>query len=313
MTELSFAASDTDAATRFSGFRDVDPFANEIDTGLLNIDQVRKYVAKTGMIWPFHDDTQHRKGASYEVRVLGKCVCWRDDGTKEVVNLVDGNEFKLRKNSISFVTLEPRFRIPRYMAVRFNLKVTHVYRGLLAGTGPLVDPGYDNYLYLPLHNLTTNDYVLRSGDPLVWMEFTKLTVAPDAALPIKDLPRASDKEPKDVEFYLRKADPNRAIQSSIPAEVGRAIKVAEATQARVTALSYAALITAILAAGAIVWPIIDLLKDAFQINATATERLEETRRGQQLTREQQAELEKRIVRLEKELAARRRPTEPKPQ
>ena len=30
-------------------------------------------------------------------------------------------------------------------------------------------------LSIPLHNLTANEYTLRGGDPIIWMEFTKLS------------------------------------------------------------------------------------------------------------------------------------------
>jgi hypothetical protein len=46
------------------------------------------------------------------------------------------------------------------------------------GTGPLVDPGFTGRLSLPLHNLTFNDYELIGGEPIVWMEFTKLSCNP---------------------------------------------------------------------------------------------------------------------------------------
>src|SRR5256885_14069412 len=67
------------------------------------------------------------------------------------------------------------FRFPDYIAARFNLKIPNVYRGLLLGTGPLVDPGWSGRLSFPLHNLTTNDYEFPGGEEIIWMEFTKLS------------------------------------------------------------------------------------------------------------------------------------------
>ena len=43
----------------------------------------------------------------------------------------DGDEFTLEANSIAFVQVEPVFRLPDYIALRFNLKITHVHRGIL--------------------------------------------------------------------------------------------------------------------------------------------------------------------------------------
>jgi deoxycytidine triphosphate deaminase len=125
------------------------------------------------MIYPFYEEKQ--KPASYEVAVLGKYVYWDEKNKKHVGVIKRGEEFILRRNSIAFVTLEPTFRIPEYIAFRFNLKITHIYRGILLGTGPLVDPGFTGKLSIPLHNLTTNDYTIVGGEPLIWMEFTKLS------------------------------------------------------------------------------------------------------------------------------------------
>ena len=81
----------------------------------------------------------------------------------------------LPANSITFVQVEPHFRLPNYIAVRFNLRITHVHRGLLLGTGPLVDPGFHGRLLVPLHNLTAYEYYLDTTKALIWVEFTKTT------------------------------------------------------------------------------------------------------------------------------------------
>lgn len=78
-------------------------------------------------------------------------------------------------NSIVFVNTKQYFRLPNYIAVRFNLRINHVHRGVLLGTGPLVDPGFVGRLLIPLHNLTANKYALRSGDPIAWVDFTKIS------------------------------------------------------------------------------------------------------------------------------------------
>ena len=104
---------------------------------------------------------------------------WDGAGNKKLGDINRGDEFVLRKNSIAFVTLEPMFRLPEFLALRFNLKITHIYRGILLGTGPLVDPGFVGRLSVPLHNLTTNDYTFVGGEALIWMEFTKLSSRPE--------------------------------------------------------------------------------------------------------------------------------------
>ena len=232
----AFPQSEAQAKVRYERFRAEDPFPS-IDNALLNSGDLCDYVATAGMIYPFYPASL--KPASYALRLLGKCVYWDEDGRKKVIDIQKEETFRLKANSIAFVTLEPTLRLPEYMAMRFNLKIRHIYRGLLLGTGPLVDPGFIGKLSLPLHNLTLNDYNLRGGEQLVWAEFTKISSQSRWLSGTAVRRRFSDAYvgfPKtklrrdDVEDYLYLADAHRSIRSSIP----KAMRVAEqsAVQAR---------------------------------------------------------------------------------
>lgn len=207
------------------------------------------------MIYPFYPEEDKLKVASYEVNLLGKCVRFlgEERDTSEVSWIRKGDIFVLRKNEIAFVQLEPEFRIPDYIALRFNLRITHVYRGLLLGTGPLVDPGFTGHLWIPLHNLTANDYVLRGGEGLVWMEFTKVSrhqppTDKSAGQKFYRGFQEEKNERKDIMDYLEVADPHRAIRSSIPVLFEKSTQ--QALEARGSAEKAASLIRKIgLAAG----------------------------------------------------------------
>lgn len=175
-----YPQSDGDAKKRYDKWREKDPYPR-IQTALLNSADIKAYVKTTGMIYPF--DENELQGASYKVKIAGKVIFWKysDSNKKKVPQKVELNleneldGFDLAPNSIAFVALEPYFRIPEYMALRFNLKIKHIYKGLLLGTGPLVDPGFSGKLFIPLHNLTCNTYHFKYGDTLITMEFTKLS------------------------------------------------------------------------------------------------------------------------------------------
>jgi deoxycytidine triphosphate deaminase len=173
-TASRFADSEEEAERRFNEFRSKDPFPS-IVPALLNSADISDYVAATGMIYPFEDGEERLKSASYRIDLEGECIYWEEDGEKKSCNVKKGDSLILKPNSIVFVTIEPMFRIPNYIALRFNLQISHVYKGLLVGTGPLVDPGFKGKLHLPLHNLTANEYTLKGGDAIIWMEFTKLS------------------------------------------------------------------------------------------------------------------------------------------
>jgi deoxycytidine triphosphate deaminase len=136
------------------------------------------------MIHPFNPSDSFVKPATYGIPLAGEVLFWEqrfDDTSGTMVceersrELRRGQHLRLGRNSIVYVTIEATLRLPDYIAARFNLTIPDIYRGLLVGTGPLVDPGFVGRLHLPLHNYTANDYDVVAGEPFVWMEFTKLS------------------------------------------------------------------------------------------------------------------------------------------
>jgi deoxycytidine triphosphate deaminase/uncharacterized protein YoxC len=191
---------------------------------LLSSAEVHDYARLTGMLSPFYPD--HLKSASYEDHIGGQCIWWDENGQRQERNVVRGTRFVLRANSITFVQAEPIFRLPDYIAVRFNLRITHVHRGLLLGTGPLVDPGFEGKLLIPLHNLTSSDYEIDTNEALIWIEFTKTTFG---CIPTESLAAGNrqqlfkgfppNKKNMTADQYLRKANSTYPIRSSIPAAI----------------------------------------------------------------------------------------------
>lgn len=226
-----YPKSASEAKKRYNMWKDTDPYP-KIENALLNSADIKAYVKTTGMIYPF--DENELQGASYKVKIAGKVIFWEySDGNKKKkgpqkveLNLKDKLDgFDLAPNSIAFVALEPCFRIPEYMALRFNLKIKHIYKGLLLGTGPLVDPGFSGKLFIPLHNLTCNTYHFKYGDTLITMEFTKLSGNHRWNNLIEDTEHNEEykeekiPEQRDVEKYLSNALSNDrldSVVSSIP-------------------------------------------------------------------------------------------------
>lgn len=214
-----------------NNYKSSDPFPS-IKPALLNSADILDYATATSMIKPFH--SSNLKPASYEVEFDGIVYSWDENGDKHETNLNEKISYKLKKNSIAFLFTKVKFNLPDYIALRFNLKITHVHRGLLLGTGPLVDPGFEGNLLIPLHNLTTNDYELRVGEGLIWVEFTKLSENDiwknESDLIMKKgeyVPFLEDKKNKDAHYYFNKATGGRDIRSSIPDAMQQSAKDAE--------------------------------------------------------------------------------------
>ena len=289
--QLVFAASDEEAAVKYEATQLSDPLP-EILPALLSSDDLKKYVAATGMIYPFSEEEKHLKQASYAVRLLGRCIYWDEDGKKRDVLIKEKDEFKLKRNSIAFVSLEPTFRLPYYIALRFNLKITHIHRGILLGTGPLIDPGFCGKLAVPLHNLTMNDYVLRGGDDLIWIEFTKInssyynSVIQDLIsrkkinernILSKYIPFPQTKNLKDINDYLHKAYNGNPIRSSL-SEIRN---VADQARKRVRKLEFGGYLSVLAFVAAVLYPTYHLvtnttkyIKDARVESAQQLQRIE---------------------------------------
>lgn len=158
----------------------IDPFPG-IAPSLLNSADILRYAKEGCLIHPFnHDDQSLLNPATYTIRFLGKLYSWEEDETCEgnrlrKQDIREDTSFRMRANSICYLETEEQFRLPQYIAARFNLHIRYVHKGILLGTGPIVDPGFSGSLLIPLHNLTSNDYELLGGDHLLWVEFTKLT------------------------------------------------------------------------------------------------------------------------------------------
>lgn len=153
----------------------IDPFP-EIEPSLLNSADIIRY-AEIGCLVDEFCRTRLNP-ATYTIRLLGTLYSWEPKGNRlfrRQQEVVEDTSVTIRANSISYLFTREEFRLPEYIAARFNLHIRYVHKGILLGTGPLVDPGFAGPLLIPLHNLTDNDYVVEGGDNLLWVEFTKLT------------------------------------------------------------------------------------------------------------------------------------------
>lgn len=213
-----------------------DPFAKTIQPALLNSADIKKYVGEGCLVKDF--DPCRLKPASYEMKFLGKLYDWEE--TKEA----DDRMLKLRcrdicvdrditlyRNSIAYLWMKEELFLPDYIAARFNLHISYIHKGILLGTGPMIDPGFSGNLLIPLHNLTNNDYVLKGGDGIIWIEFTKVSKNNfwnnQGGCRPADLVLFPDK--KDIataEEYLRKSDVSikGGVQSAFKKDLDNAVK-----------------------------------------------------------------------------------------
>jgi deoxycytidine triphosphate deaminase len=97
------------------------------------------------------------------------------DSSGKIGKLKPGKKehFYIEPNSIVYVSTAEMLNLPAYIAARFNLRVKWVYKGVLLGTGPQVEPGFIGYLSCPLFNLTDKAVKVRLGDEFATIDFER--------------------------------------------------------------------------------------------------------------------------------------------
>ncbi|MCA1833917.1 MAG: hypothetical protein ABR585_13560 [Gemmatimonadaceae bacterium] len=168
---------------------DPDPSA----TGMLAADRIEYYVQQVGMISPFN--RAMLKPASYGM-TLGPF--YQVDGVHKVLTPLE--VLVIPKNSIVFVSMREALRIPHYIVARFNLSIDLIYKGLLLGTGPQVDPGFQGVLSCPLHNISNQPIRIKLGDHFATIDFAKTTPLAERSLPLLESLTSEE------ELYDREAD-----------------------------------------------------------------------------------------------------------
>jgi deoxycytidine triphosphate deaminase len=260
MNLKDYPVDDNDALARADLFERKDPFES-VPRALLSTAEIDDYAKLTGMLSPYYP--KHLKSASYEAHIGGEVIWWDETGKKYKHKLERGGELILKANSIVFVQVEPIFRLPYYIAIRFNLRITHVHRGLLLGTGPLVDPGFRGKLLIPLHNLTATEYAIDTREALIWIEFTKTSYGCEVTDELASTDRKQAAFPKDKQYlepetYLRKANGANSIRSSIPDAMERARGSAEAAKQEIESLKKIGLWGGLVAALTILFTVLGL-------------------------------------------------------
>jgi len=269
---------DLEAAQRAARYIRHDPFPH-VPAALLGSATFADYARVTGMVYPFkgfdRQKNEFEKGlikpASYEVRPGDSFFYFDVHGYRRKIGIgPDAEErfIRLEANSITFCSTDERFRLPNYIAMRFNLRIRHVHRGILLGTGPIVDPGFNKKLLIPLHNLTDSDYFISLDEGLIWVEFTKTYLQPQASEldPYIDV-NLPENTQKDFNKFFMEASNGQPIRSSIPTAIDQAEQKADQAMRHVAELreivrniSIVGILAIIVGMLAIVIPTIDLVR-----------------------------------------------------
>jgi dCTP deaminase len=137
---------------------------------ILTNDQIlAAYKSGDIIIEPF--DEEQLQGASYDLRVGEQGATTSE---KHLVKIAEKGFIVLHPGDFAVVTVHEILRLgPQYVG-RFGLRSKYARKGVVATTGPQIDPGYHGRLIVGLTNLTPRAISLPHRDDLLTVEFHKL-------------------------------------------------------------------------------------------------------------------------------------------
>jgi dCTP deaminase len=115
--------------------------------------------------------------ASYDLR-LGNLIYSPSHPDEPRDLSINGGAYRLPPYGAAFVATHEDLRLPTNLIGRIGLKSGYARTGLVASTGPQIDPGYNGKLFVSLFNLTAAPHVLKYLDPFLTIEFHTLDELP---------------------------------------------------------------------------------------------------------------------------------------
>lgn len=137
--------------------------------------QIKDIVAKDGVVSPF--DAACVQPASYDLRI-GQHVYAPPTPDHPTDLSENGGVFRLPPYGAAVLTTYEDLKMPADMVGRFGLKSGFARKGIVASTGPQIDPGFEGKLFISIFNVAAISHVLEYRDTFLTVEFHKLEERP---------------------------------------------------------------------------------------------------------------------------------------
>lgn len=157
--------------------------------------QIREAVKSGDIVIEPFDESQVQP-ATYDVRVGIQAAT---TSTKKIINVKEDGYVTLSPGDFGVVIALEYLKLgPQYVA-RFGLRSKFARKGLIATTGPQIDPGFSGHLIVGITNLTPRTVTLSFKDDFLSIEFHKLEEPASKTYdgPYQD---RSELRPEDIEF-----------------------------------------------------------------------------------------------------------------
>ena len=137
---------------------------------LLTDRQIREACKKGDIVIEPFDENQIQP-ATYDLRIGDQGATTT---TKKTVNLKETGHLLIAPGDFGVVTVLEELRLGSQYAARFGLRSKYARKGLIATTGPQIDPGYHGRLTVGVTNLTPKAISLPYKDDFLSIEFHRL-------------------------------------------------------------------------------------------------------------------------------------------
>jgi len=118
--------------------------------------------------------------ASYDLRIDNIIYSPSSPNPERPINLKEtGGMFRIPAYGSAVLQTMESLEMPATIIGRFGLKSGFARKGLLASTGPQVDPGFKGKLFVTLWNFTPASHILEYEDTFLSIEFHRLRETPD--------------------------------------------------------------------------------------------------------------------------------------
>jgi dCTP deaminase len=115
--------------------------------------------------------------ASYDLRI-GELIYAPSQPDKPHNMASNGGAYRLPPYGAAILQTYEDLKLPGNVLGRIGLKSGFARKGLIASTGPQIDPGFEGKLFISLFNLTAGAHVLKYKDSFLTIEFHTLDDAP---------------------------------------------------------------------------------------------------------------------------------------
>lgn len=132
--------------------------------------EIRAAVEKGEIVIEPFEESQIRP-ATYDLRLGAQ---GSTTSLKRIVNLKESGYLLLQPGDYGVVTVLEEIRLGSQYVGRFGLRSKYTRKGVIATTGPQIDPGYHGRLIIGIMNLTPKSISLPYKDDFVSVEFHRL-------------------------------------------------------------------------------------------------------------------------------------------